>query len=238
MIDKRGDICREGEYREINYDNSMWKLLLQKRKRAKDIMEILVKTGYKPYVYGSLARGDVNPGSDIDITFLNYIDPSLIETYLLDSGIVIARRFIVMATPRYTPKAYIWLDPEGMEQVSILISKPQARSIDFYKFGGVIDYDGLMANKRVMGVNKRLMMIEPIDMGHVEWCIIGREGEAASKLNVSQDIVQERVRVLTRRKRVGHTGVYIEYELGPRETFGEAISALKRKNRFFRKMVD
>jgi hypothetical protein len=238
MINKRSSICREGEYRVVEYDSSEWSILLDKRRRATYLMEILSKTGYKPYVYGSIARGDVHPNSDIDITFLAYIDPSLIETSLINAGIEIMRRFIVMATPRYTPKAYIWLHPEGMEQVSTFISKPQGRSVDFYRFGGLLDYNGLRVNSRVSGVNKRLMMIEPFDKGHVEWCIVGREGEAASKLNVSQEIVIERVRVLTRRRRVGHTGVYIEYELDPRETFGEAINYLKKENRFFRKIVE
>lgn len=237
-MSKYRGICREGDYRSLKYTEDRWNILSSKRSRAKEIMEKLVKKGYKPFVYGSLARGDVNLGSDIDITLLNFVDPSMIETFLFEAGYEVTRRFIVMATPRYTPKAYLWLDTEGKEQVSLFISRPRGRSVDFYRFGGILDYNGIVENRRVRGVDKRLMMIEPVPEGHLEWCIIGREGEAASLLDVSQEIVNERVRVLTRRSKVGHTGVFIEYELGGKESFSEAINNLKRTNRFFRKIIE
>lgn len=230
-------ICKPGEYREINYTDKRWEILDKLRNEAKNIMFIFTKHGYKPYVYGSVARGDVNENSDIDITFLYAVDPNLIEILISNYGYNIEARYIVMATPTYTPKAYIWLDIEGKRQVSIFLAKPKSRSVEFYKFGGLLDYNNLLKNKRVTGVDKRLMLIQPTRDGHIESCIIGREGEVAKLLNVSQEIVFERVRKLSKRDAVGRTGVYLEYRLGDDETFGEAIAKLRKTNKFFRKML-
>jgi len=231
-------ICHEGEYREVRYSSYRWRILSELRSRAKELMSIFVRYGYKPYVYGSVARGDVKKISDVDITFLHMVDPSIIETILSESGFYIHAKFIVMATPTYTPKAYLWLDLEGKEQISFFISNPQPRSVDFYKFGGLLDYNGLLNNLRVVGVDKRLMLIQPTNDGHIESCIIGREGEVAKILNVSQEVVLERVRKLSRRGEIGRTGVYLEYKLSPQESLTEAITYLRRTNKYFRRMTE
>ncbi|PCN51036.1 DNA polymerase subunit beta [Candidatus Geothermarchaeota archaeon ex4572_27] len=231
-------VCREGEYREVVYSRDRWELLRRMRERAAEIMRPFTRYGFRPYAYGSLARGDVKETSDIDITFLTVVDPSLIEHILASEGFSIEAKYIVMATPTYTPKAYIWLDAEGREQVSFFIAEPRPTSIDFYRFGGLIDYPGLERGNRVPGVDKRLMLIQPTETGHVESCIIGREGEVARLLGVAQEVVMERVRKLTRRSRVGRTGVYLEYRLAPGESIAEAISHLKRVNKYFRWQVE
>ena len=230
-------ICKPGEYREVIYKYSRWRVLKRKRERALEIMHVFIQYGFTPYVYGSLARGDVHEDSDIDITFLIPIDPSLIETILDYKGFAVRAKYIIMATPRYPPKAYLWLDYEGKESISVFLSKPTPRAVEFYKFGGLLDYIGLLDDKRVAGVDKRLMLIEPTRKGHIESCIIGREGEVAKILGVNQNVVLERVRKLTKRRRVGRTGVYLEYKLRNNESFGEAIAYLKRVNKFFSKKV-
>ncbi len=231
-------VCKPGEYREVRYTWRRWRILKELRTRAIKIMHVFVKYGFRPYVYGSLARGDVDKDSDIDITFLHSVDPNIIEVLLSGHGFPIEAKYIIMATPTYTPKAYIWLDIEGKEQISTFLRKPQARFVEFYKFGGLLDYIGLIDNKRVMGVDKRLMLIRPTSKGHVESCIIGREGEVAKLLNISQDVVLERVRKLTKRSEVGRTGIYLEYKLRDDESFGEAIAVLRKTNKYFRKMID
>jgi hypothetical protein len=83
--------------------------------------------------------------------------------------------------------------------------------------------EGLREGKRVAGVDKRLMLIQPTPHGHVEMSVIGREEEVAGVLGVSPDIVRERVQVLTKRAESGHTGLFIRRVLLPGETFEEVF---------------
>jgi len=74
------------------------------------------------------------------------------------------------------------------------------------------------------------MLIEPTQKGHVESTIVGQEETIASLLGISVDTVRERVRTLLRRDEVGRTGVFIEKELLPDETFEMALKELAEKN--------
>jgi hypothetical protein len=67
------------------------------------------------------------------------------------------------------------------------------------------------------------MLIQPTTRGHRESQIVGREAEVARLLDVSIDIVRERVQVLGRRAEVGHTGLFIQRELAPGESFEEVF---------------
>lgn len=84
------------------------------------------------------------------------------------SGLQARKKYIVMATPVNTPKAYIILDDEERRTVSFPLSNLKTREYEFYKFGGLLDIDGLLENKRVPGVNKKLVFIEPVETGHLE----------------------------------------------------------------------
>ena len=53
--------------RAVVYDSEHWELLETLRTRAASVMERLQSIGLDPYVYGSVARGDVTKNSDIDI---------------------------------------------------------------------------------------------------------------------------------------------------------------------------
>jgi predicted nucleotidyltransferase len=84
----------------------------------------------------------------------------------------------------------------------------------------------LKNNVRIVGVDKRLMLIEPTPQGHVESNVVGREEIAAGKLQISVDTVLDRTRALMRRDKVGRTGRFIERELIPEETFELVLKKL------------
>ena len=74
------------------------------------------------------------------------------------------------------------------------------------------------------------MLIEPTGEGHVESAVVGREEMVANLLGVSLNTVLDRVRALLRRDEVGRTGVFIERELAPDETFEQAMKKLADQN--------
>ena len=219
---------RRAESVHVAYDEKRWKLLKMFREKAKKIMEVLEAANLRCIVHGSIARGDVSAKSDIDI-FIPYTPSSFtVETTLEKAGIPINRRIIVQATPTYAVKAYIEIE----ENVSVSFPLVKLRQLerDFYRFGGEISLEELKRNVRVPGVDKRLMLIEPTQDGHVESSIIGREEYVAGLLGVSTDIVWDRVHALTRRDEVGRTGVFLERELSPDETFEMVLKMIADKN--------
>ena len=233
----REKVVRKPEYREIIYDDSHWRLLASLRNEALKILETLRKHGIQAYVHGSIARGDVWEKSDIDI-IIPYVVPSYIVEYALESnGFTIYSRYIVVATPSNTPKAYIALDHEERRMVSFPLFKLRPREYEFYKFGGMLDYNGLKQGKRVPGVDKRLVFIEPTPKGHRESPVMGYENIVASKLGISIDTVLERVRVLSRRDEIGRTGVFVKYELAPGESFEEALEKIIKRNPLIREFL-
>ncbi|MEM1689389.1 MAG: nucleotidyltransferase domain-containing protein [Candidatus Hadarchaeales archaeon] len=210
---------RVGEVREVIYSEERWTLLQQFRKKALTIMEKLEV--FDPIVHGSVARGDVDKESDIDIFLQASPTPYIVEVSLARHGFEILRREIVMATPWQLPKAHIYLDEKTSVTVPLL--KPTKLELEFYHFGGALDFNDLRANKRAPGVDKRLMLIEPTPQGHIESSIIGKEEETAKLLGVSPEIVRERVQVLMKRAEVGHTGLFIKRELLPHESIEEVF---------------
>ena len=217
------------EIREVKYDEQRWDLLRRKREKARETMRILVVAGWEPLVHGSVARGDVDEDSDIDIFIPVQVQPFRVEMVLKDAGYEFLKREIVIATPWQLPKVHLCVDDELT--VSFPLMKPLPTELDFYRFGGAIDFLELEQGKRVAGVDKRLMLIEPTSFGHVESSILGREGEVAKKLGVGIEIVRERIQVLTRRAEVGHTGLYYRRELAPDESFEEVLKEVERKVR-------
>lgn len=226
----REKIQRKPEYREIVYDEKHWRILEELRKQAIEILESLNRYGVKGYVHGSVARGDVWEGSDIDV-IIPYVIPSyIVELALENNGYNIYAKYLIVATPSSTPKAYIVLDEKEKKVVSFPLYKLKPREYEFYKFGGLIDYNGLKRGERVPGVDKRLVLIEPTPQGHRESPVIGFENIVASKLGISIETVMERVRVLSRRDEIGRTGVFVKYELSPIENFEEVLAKIIKKN--------
>jgi len=219
---------RRAERIRVVYNEKRWRLLQELRRKAEKIMDVLESFNLRCIVHGSIARGDVTEKSDIDIFIPSLPSSFMVETALEQNGIPINRRIIVQATPSYAIKAYIEIEENVSVSFPLVKLRPLER--EFYKFGGEISLEELKRNIRVPGVDKRLMLIEPTADGHIESSIIGREEYAARLLGVSVDIVWDRVKALTRRDEIGRTGVFLERELSPEESFELVLKRLADKN--------
>jgi len=209
---------------EVVYNEKRWKLLEELRKKAIEVMEPLEKANLHCLVHGSIARGDVSAKSDIDVFVPNPSSSFLIESTLERARLTVDRRILVQATPSYAAKGYIELDSQRVVSLPLMKLRPVER--DFYRFSGEATLQTLESNQRVVGADKRLMLIEPTAKGHVESTIMGREETVARLLQASVETVLNRVHALLRRDEVGRTGVFIERELGPEETFEMVLKQL------------
>lgn len=213
---------------EIVYNERRRKLLFKLREEAIEIMDALEKGSLACITHGSLARGDVSENSDVDIFIPNPSGSFLIESAIERAGLTVSQRILVQATPTYAAKGYIELAPQ--RAVSFPLMKMRSLERDFYRFGGEATLQALRNNERVAGVDKRLMLIEPTERGHVESSIVGRENAVAKLLGVSVETVLDRVHALLRRDEVGRTGVFVKRELAPDETFEMALQRLVDEN--------
>lgn len=219
---------RRLEYREVVYDVERWNLLEESRQKSERIMEALEVFHLESIVHGSIARGDVNSKSDIDIFIHHQTSSFLVEIALEKAGIPVNRRLVVQATPTYAMKAYIEIDENA--SVSFPLMKMRKVEREFYKFGGEVSLENLREGLRVCGVDKRLMLIEPTEKGHRESTIVGCEDQVAKLLEISVETVLDRVHALLRRDEVGRTGVFVEKELSSGETFEMALKRLADQN--------
>ena len=233
----REKIKWKAEYIEVTYSEAHWRLLRELRREAIRLVQALSRRGLRGVVYGSIARGDVHRDSDIDIMILYPVPSAIIELALEEMGYRVSHKLIVQATPGSTPKAYLFLDEKERRSVSYPLAYLQGREYEFYRFGGLLDWEGLSRGERVPGVTKALVLIEPTPKGHRESPVIGRESEVARVLGISAETVLERVRVLSRRDVVGRTGVFIKVILGPGDSIEEAAMALASRNPYFRKAL-
>ena len=219
---------RSADVREIVYDEEHWSIFSGLRKRALELMSGLETAGLDPIVHGSVARGDVGRGSDVDVV-LPYVVPSFkVELAVQGAGLEAVKREIVMATPWQLPKAHLYVDED--RSVTFPLVKPKQNELEFYYFGGAANVEKLKKETRVPGVDKRLMLIEPSKVGHVESPVFGNEASAAKIVGVGLEIVRERVQVLTRRAKVGHTGIFVKRGLAPEESFEEVFKRLVEEN--------
>ncbi len=210
--------------KNVVYTDENWKLLNSLRRKALEVMEHI--SDFHPILYGSLARGDVHKGSDIDF-FIEHIP----ETYLLEislDSLGIAERSIIQATPWHLIKGQITLS--SGETITFPLTQSKVKEIEFYYFGGAIELHELKDGKRVPGIDKRLILIKPSEDGHVEEDITGREAQVSKILNVSIDIVRERTQVLNRRDKVGRTGVYLNRVLMRDESFEQLLKEICDKD--------
>ncbi len=219
----REKTIRRPSVREVSYDQRHWDILREKRAEAIALMKRL--RHFEPVVHGSLARGDVHAGSDIDIVLLQEVPSYAVEIAL---GSHTMRREIVQATPWHLIKGQIYIHEDV--SVTFPLVKPSPLEEQFYYFGGCLDLDRLEAGERTSGIDKRLMLIEPTERGHVEYSVIGREASAAKKVGVSLQMVKERVDVLTRRDRVGRTGIYLRRILEPDQSFEDVLRDLASRD--------
>lgn len=216
------------EYMEVVYNAEHWTLLEKFRQKTAQIMEALEKFHLKAIVHGSIARGDITERSDIDVFIPQQPSSFIVETALEKASVPVNRRLVVQATPTYAMKAYIEIN--GNTSVSFPLMKTRKVEREFYKFGGEATLRKLREGLRVLGVDKRLMLIEPTEEGHRESTIVGLEEQVAKLLGISVETVLNRVHALLRRDEVGRTGVFIEKELSADETFEMALKRLADQN--------
>ncbi len=219
---------KHAEYKEVVYNSAHWALLGELREKATRIMTALESFRLQALAHGSIARGDVNTNSDVDVFVTEPPSSFLVETALERAGIPVNTRLLIQATPNYAMKAYIEVDAGA--SISFPLMRMRRVEREFYKFGGEVNLNQLNAGVRVVGVDKRLMLIEPTTDGHTESSIVDREDAAAKSLGVSAETVLDRVHALIKRDEVGRTGVFIKRELAPDETFELALKKLADEN--------
>jgi predicted nucleotidyltransferase len=219
---------RRGDFREVDYDSVRWALLGELRVKAKRVMAALESFRLRTLVHGSIARGDVNNNSDVDVFVSEPRSSFIVETALERANVPVNARFLVQATPTYAMKGYIEVD-EGTS-VSFPLMRMRRVEREFYRFGGEVGLNQLRSGVRVVGVDKRLMLIEPTAKGHVESNVVGREEVVAKRLGVSAETVLNRVRALLKRDEVGRTGVFVKRELTVGETFEMVLKRLADEN--------
>ncbi len=219
---------KRAERIEVTYSEKHWDLLKELRVKAMKIMEALNQFHLYSVVHGSIARGDVSEKSDIDVFVPDPPSSFIVETALGRAGVSVSRRLLVQATPHYAVKGYLEINKQLCVSFPLLKLRPLER--DFYKFGGEASLPMLRKNTRVLGVDKRLMLIEPTKEGHVETSIVRQEENIAGLLGVSMETVLDRVHALLRRNEIGRTGVFIERELSPEETFEMVLKRLVDQN--------
>lgn len=205
------------------------------REKAMRIMRALEVFRLRALVHGSVARGDVHMNSDVDIFIEELTSSFPVETALNRANVPINARLLVQATPNYAVKAHIEVDPKL--NVSFPLMRMRRVEREFYRFGGVVNFQQLKTGVRSAGVDKRLMLIEPTEKGHVESSIIGCEEQAAKCLGVSAETVLDRVHTLLKRDEVGRTGVFVKKELTSDETFELALKHLMDKNPAVRRRI-
>lgn len=224
-----------GEYQEVTYDAKHWAKLRELRSKALQVMTALEAAHLQSIVHGSLARGDIKEDSDIDVFIPTAESSFRVEIALEKANIKFNSRFLVQATPNYAMKAHI----EIYDNITVTFPLMVLRRVEreFYRFGGEANLAQLQADIRVAGVDKRLMLIEPTDRGHVESSTIGNEDYVARLLGISSETVLDRVHALVKRDSVGRTGVFIKRELAPDETFEGVLKSLARANPAVRRRI-
>jgi len=231
----KGNKILRDHFNSVTYSENHLKLLHQKRERSKLLLEMFAKKGLNPFLYGSIARGDIHTDSDIDIVLIQLISPYQIELILDKNGFNNYYREIIMATPADTLKLYIYLNE--LESITIPLSKFVKKSREFYDFGGKINLTQIKNSIRVPGIDKRLVLIQSVSDGHEEYSVIGNEHLAAKQLNVSIEVINERKRVLLKREKFGKTGVFLKRPIEMNETIEDVLKKLANKKSIVRKKL-
>ncbi len=214
------------------YTEDEWTLLKEFRKKTINIFEILESTGIKAFVHGSIARGDINDASDIDIHI-----PVQIPSFKLDliDHLHVTDRRIMMGTPNSTIRAVLSMQDDVA--ISFPLSNPVEREDEFYRFSGLLYHEDLLVERRIAGVTKQLLLIEPEEEGYWYSSINTNKKRAIQILSLSQRMIDERIRVLSRRDKIGRTGLFLDYSLTPDENFEYALKSLADRNVIVRRML-
>lgn len=205
----------------VRYPAARFALLKAKRDRAREFLGALPSG---TVVFGSVARGDVRPASDIDLEVPYGAASFSLEVALSRLPDPWVGRRLVQATPNSVVKA-LW--DFGETVVALPLTAPSPLEAGFARFGGALELEGVVRNDRVPGVDKRLMLIEPTARGHVERSVADRVQEAAAVLGIDADVIRGRLRVLKRRSQTGRTGVYLTKNVPDDQNPEETLEDLK-----------
>ncbi len=222
----------------VRYSQNHWDLLWSYRARAIKIIEALGPWKSSAIVHGSLARGDVDEKSDIDILIPIQAASQVIEALLATSRFHVYSKEITQATPAHSPKAHISLDFSGKTTVTFPLAPLKRLEFEFYRFGGTVSFQDLTTGARRPGCTKRLTLVAPTESGHLESPIRGDEAEVARMLKVGTDIVRERIRVLTRRDKVGRTGVFLRIPIPENSSFEQVLVEEAKSNPALRRTLN
>ncbi|UCG01010.1 MAG: nucleotidyltransferase domain-containing protein [Candidatus Heimdallarchaeota archaeon] len=215
-----------------SYTEDEWILLERLRRTAIKILEILEQKGISGFIHGSVARGDVCETSDIDIHI-----PVQIPSYKLDliDDLQFTDHRIMMGTPNSTIRGVLSLQDEI--NISFPLCHPTEREEEFYRFSGYLYLKDLHLNQRIAGVTKKLLLIEPEKEGYWFSSISTNKNKVIQILSLSQRMIDERIRVLSRRDKVGRTGLFLNYGLSPNENFEQALKSIADRNVIVRRML-
>jgi len=223
-------------YRHIVYNEKRWSILRNKREIAKKVMAPLCIHGYNPIIYGSIARGDVDEDSDVDVFIEQVVNPALLETIVEKSLGGWIKRTVVQATPGYVVKGYIFIDE--LVSISFPLIEMLPNEAEFYSIAGKLSYSDVLENKRRGGMNKSMMIIIPVEDGHMEFPARQDPDLAAKLIGVDPKALRERLHVLEKRKEHGRTGTYIEVELDEGSTFPQVLKAIINENPILRRRIN
>ncbi|MEM2550237.1 MAG: nucleotidyltransferase domain-containing protein [Nitrososphaerota archaeon] len=223
-------------YRHVVYNEERWAILKDKREIAKKVMAPLYMNGYDPIVYGSIARGDVDEDSDIDVFIEQVVNPALIETIVEKNLGGWINRKVVQATPGYVVKGYIFIDE--LISISFPLIDMLPVEAEFYSIAGKLNYNDILSGKRTRGMNKSMIVIMPVEDGHMEFPARQDPDLAAKLIGVDPKTLRERLHVLEKRKEHGKTGRFIEVELGEGETFSQVLKTIINENPVLRRRVN
>ncbi|MHA2202785.1 MAG: nucleotidyltransferase domain-containing protein [Candidatus Hodarchaeales archaeon] len=228
----REKIVRQVGREYHRYAEDEWKLLKKLRKTAIRILKILEQTGITAFIHGSTARGDISETSDIDIHI-----PVQIPSYKLDmiDDFHFTDHKIMMGTPNSIIRAVLSLQDEI--EISFPLCTPTEREDEFYRFSGYLYLKDLYCNRRIVGVTKKLLLIEPEEDGYWFSSIITNKKKAIQILSISQRMIDERIRVLSRRDKIGRTGLFLNYSLSPDENFEQALKSIADRNVIVRRLL-
>ena len=228
----REKVIRDSDREFHEYSREELDLLTRLRNKTCSLLKILDRNGIKAFVHGSIARGDVTTTSDIDIHV-----PYLLPSFRLEliNELFYTQRRIIMGTPNSTIKGLLTLDED--QSISFPLTMPTEREIEFYRFSGLVYYEDLQNNISVSGVTKQLLLIEPIETGYWSSSVLANKKLVMQKLNISQRIVDERIRVLERRDKVGRTGKILDHVVSPDENFEQALNQIASKNPIVRNQM-